>query len=279
MMPCRAGCSMWASICTTSNWSPECAREGEARTAEGGAVQLMTVHAAKGLEFPVVILGDANSPPVVNRNRLLLDDTLGVVLKVTDDKERLAAIWQIAKRDDEAMDEAEAKRVLDVAGTRAEELLIVSGTMSRNRPESGSWLKQLWTAAETGCDSGPETAADAESPSPGGWLIGGHPSAVTYNRRKKKRRMQGPPPHPPASRPAPAPSAHLWRPWLNPSLLRLPPAKKSPRFGASRGPGEPKRRPPHWWSAGWCRRVWPAGFRPAGAGRPAALPGRRVRSA
>ena len=53
-------------------------REGEARADSSGSVQIMTVHQAKGLEFPVVVIGDAGSTPG-GGGSLLLDGTLGVV--------------------------------------------------------------------------------------------------------------------------------------------------------------------------------------------------------
>jgi len=120
------------------------AREGEARPTSEGAVQLMTVHAAKGLEFPVVVLGDlayqGHGP-----GGLLLDDQLGPVLKLASDDVE-PAVYSLAKARETDQIDAEDRRLLYVAATRAEELLILSGTVGVNQkgtPGLRGWLKQL----------------------------------------------------------------------------------------------------------------------------------------
>ncbi len=72
-------------------------REGEARADSSGSVQIMTVHQAKGLEFPVVVIGDAGSTPG-GGGSLLLDGTLGVVPYIESligDK-RVPLVWKLA---------------------------------------------------------------------------------------------------------------------------------------------------------------------------------------
>jgi ATP-dependent helicase/nuclease subunit A len=125
------------------------ARESEAPTEAGGAVQLMTIHKAKGLEFPVVVLADAGYTGGFRPATGYLDHELGLLLNLYDGEAqplsfRLAA-WREAEQE-----AAEERRLLYVAATRAREKLIVSGNakMSTAKATSGrlqfsGWLDQL----------------------------------------------------------------------------------------------------------------------------------------
>lgn len=104
------------------------AREGEARTVAEGAIQLMTIHAAKGLEFPIVAIGDMTySSP--SRNQVLLDPDLGVLLPLKDEEEELPAAYQLARWLDRDQEDAESRRLLYVAATRAQEKLLLSANI------------------------------------------------------------------------------------------------------------------------------------------------------
>ena len=125
------------------------AREGEARAVAEGVVQIMTVHAAKGLEFPVVVLGDAGHAARVDRG-LIVDPALGILWPLKDDQDRLPAVYRLAKKQADDQEAAEADRLLYVAATRAREKLIVSGTVKLRegaaiaRPTG--WLGRLGSA-------------------------------------------------------------------------------------------------------------------------------------
>jgi ATP-dependent helicase/nuclease subunit A len=132
-------------------------RESEARADSRGAVQIMSVHQAKGLEFPIVVIGDAASTGGGRRSELLLDSELGVVVKVESD-EGFPLVWKLAQQRATSKETAESDRLLYVAATRARDRLLLSGHI-RGIKKSGEltidgWLGKL--CAAVGLDHAPE---------------------------------------------------------------------------------------------------------------------------
>jgi ATP-dependent helicase/nuclease subunit A len=118
-------------------------REGEAPadSSNAGAVQLMTVHKAKGLEFPLTVLADAAYEHRGNSNKILLSNTLLLDLRDEDDFHSTA--WQFASRLEDDRAEAEDNRLLYVAATRAKEKLLISGHVKLKKDNTLSlagWL-------------------------------------------------------------------------------------------------------------------------------------------
>ncbi len=57
-------------------------REGEAPARADGALRLMTIHKAKGLEFPVVVLADASRKPGGRISPFYLKPETGLTFQV-----------------------------------------------------------------------------------------------------------------------------------------------------------------------------------------------------
>ncbi len=106
---------------------PEAPVEG----VEPDAVRLMTVHAAKGLEFPVVCIADLGRQPLVRTPKLLVDgDRVGLRLQRVGDGDVHPALEFEELRSERRRREAEEEdRVLYVAMTRARDRLLLSGAV------------------------------------------------------------------------------------------------------------------------------------------------------
>lgn len=110
----------------------------------GDAVRVMTVHAAKGLQSPLVILADATADPDAGNERdfsWVLDETRVPLFRPRAAERRLVPSFEaMATRLSEA-DRREHWRLLYVAMTRAEEQLVVAGSLTLRQkivPEA-SW--------------------------------------------------------------------------------------------------------------------------------------------
>ncbi|HEU4766539.1 MAG TPA: UvrD-helicase domain-containing protein, partial [Pyrinomonadaceae bacterium] len=106
-------------------------RESEGQIDQSAdAVRLMTIHQAKGLEFPVVIIPDLQRlSRIATDNWVLLDRHQGLTLKVPDGRGNLVGgrTFSFFEKRYAYRELFESMRLLYVAATRAEDRLILSG--------------------------------------------------------------------------------------------------------------------------------------------------------
>ncbi len=108
-------------------------------------VRLMTIHQAKGLEFPVVIVADMDRPSRGPEGKAVYHREFGPLLPppVAGLEEPRHVALEMNRYIEKREDEAESLRVLYVALTRAADYLILSGGLdAKGRPHS-LWMKHL----------------------------------------------------------------------------------------------------------------------------------------
>jgi ATP-dependent helicase/nuclease subunit A len=133
----------------------------------GDEVRVMTVHGAKGLEAPVVILADATGDPAkLGRTPLTLQLPVGesgrVPLLRPKREERCEPFTSLIEREEER-DLQEHWRLLYVAMTRAADRLIVAGAAPKRERPQNCWHRAVERAL---------AALGAESDGAGGLVYG-----------------------------------------------------------------------------------------------------------
>lgn len=161
-------------------------KEPAATVQADDALQIMTIHNSKGLEFDLVILpqldksvkGDTASIKYLPGK----EGEQGLLgIKVPDKEMQLqnSGVYEQAKARDSELEEAESRRLLYVAMTRAQKQLLMVGTVAEEKlpeaviglPSAKGWWQQLqavyeadWDKRESSCPWVRLLCADALSP-------------------------------------------------------------------------------------------------------------------
>jgi ATP-dependent helicase/nuclease subunit A len=161
-------------------------REGEASfpTHEGNFVQMMTIHAAKGLEFPVVVLPELDAEfKLTARSTVFYTQDWGIIHKIKGPDGRWLETEKTREYDklEKRAEISELKRLFYVGMTRARDYLLFSGTDQEAKAatidESRSWLDWLVLVA-------PEIKTGEE----GQISVNGYPLKITRSVPTQKHR-------------------------------------------------------------------------------------------
>lgn len=128
-------------------------RRTQGNSSDSQAITLLTVHGAKGLEFPVVVIAEADYKPQPFFQRVAIAGDGHLALCFRDSAGTLAKPipYQTILAEEQVLEDQENKRLLYVATTRAKDHLVFLGWPSKhpsNPNGSSSWLEVLLQCPE-----------------------------------------------------------------------------------------------------------------------------------
>lgn len=106
--------------------------QGRVESENANVVKILTIHKSKGLQFPVVIIPEMSTGSRGNHSNILFNKKTGIGLRLENSR----ALYDNIKKDLDEKDKTERERVLYVAMTRAEKMLIL-GNQGKNQGFKG----------------------------------------------------------------------------------------------------------------------------------------------
>ncbi len=132
-------------------------REGEAQTAleDEGTVKIMTIHQAKGLEFPIVFCPYLQQAPRIDTRKIRFDVDLGLAMKIRSPQEGYREVkpflYELINFRQKQREIAELKRLFYVAATRSRDHLYLIGSYRSHELKGENCLG--WTVRALGIDA------------------------------------------------------------------------------------------------------------------------------
>jgi ATP-dependent helicase/nuclease subunit A len=138
-------------------------KEGEAAVDmdDESSVKIMTIHASKGLQFPVVFLPYLNPRNVGNRGSVFIDPEFGIsgaIIEADTDEKIEHTLHNILKSLEAEKDLAEKKRIFYVAATRASNYLLMTAEFKKQKINDNTPLK--WITEEIDLENPEQKISD-----------------------------------------------------------------------------------------------------------------------